>query len=158
MCIRDSLIASLGGRVQDPLIAQALMEAIRPECLGRLVERLLTQAYATTLHREESSEHVESALAALAAALVRAADGQSMAGADSATLARLTSWRVRWLSELATTGPLPVDGQRTDPPFTGFMAQAALLDRADPALVGKGTLAAYAVSYTHLTLPTSDLV
>jgi hypothetical protein len=139
-----ALIASLGGRVQDPLIAQALMEAIRPECLGRLVERLLTQAYATTLHREESSEHVESALAALAAALVRAADGQSMAGADSATLARFTSWRVRWLGELATTGPLPVDGQRADPPFTGFVAQAALLDRADPALVGKGTLAAYA--------------
>ena len=43
-------IASLGGRVQDPLIAQALMDAIRPECLGRLVERLLTQAYACLLY------------------------------------------------------------------------------------------------------------
>ncbi len=139
-----ALIASLGGRVQDPLIAQALMEAIRPECLGRLVERLLTQAYGTTLHREESSEHVEPALAALAAAFLRAVDSRSMDNADPATSARMNSWRKRWLGELATTGPLPVDGQRTDPPFIGFVAQAALLDRVEPALVGKGALAAYA--------------
>ncbi|HOI03445.1 MAG TPA: hypothetical protein PLJ48_04780, partial [Dermatophilaceae bacterium] len=35
------LIATLGDRVRDPFVAQALMEAIPPEHLGRLVERLL---------------------------------------------------------------------------------------------------------------------
>ena len=36
------LIATLGDRVRDPFVAQALMEAIPPERLHRIVERLLT--------------------------------------------------------------------------------------------------------------------
>ncbi len=130
------LIGSLGERARDPRVAAALLEAVPPEALSRLVERLLAHVYSLQTQREEWTAIVDPALAVLGTAFATAASGGDTDRLDAGSAARLRAWRSGWLAELVRTGALASGDRLHDPPFSGFTAQAVLLGRA--AIVAPG--------------------
>ena len=132
------LIATLGDRVRDPFVAQALMEAIPPERLHRIVERLLTHIGSMSGMGQWSKTQFDRAFEVLGTAFVLMASPQHWAGLDEASAARMESWRRRWCTELAHSGSSVIGGPRNPPPFLGFTAQAVLLDHGRQAVPGVG--------------------
>ncbi len=137
-------IAALGVRAGDPFVAQALMEAMDPASLGRFVERLLAHVYSVVHQRADWSAEAEPALIVLGTALMTAANADAGVALDAGSAARLDRWRTGWLAELANMGSAQVGERVYDPPFTGFTAQAILMDRAIRADPGMGPGTAYA--------------
>lgn len=132
------LIATLGDRVRDPFVAQALMEAIPPEHLQWLVERLLSHLGLMPGAGQWWKTQFDPTLDVLGTAFVLMTSPQHWSGMDPASAARLESWRRRWCIQLADSGSTKLGDPRNAPPFRGFTAQAVLLDHGRHALPGVG--------------------
>lgn len=141
-----TLIATLGDRVRDPLVAQALMEAIPPERLQRLVERLLAHLASVPVADRAWKQQFDPALDVLGSAFLVLTSQNPWAGLDGASAARMDSWRRRWLADLVATGPKLIGDPLADPPFRGFTAQAVLLDHGRHTIPQVGVGTAYAAT------------
>ena len=140
------LIATLGDRVRDPVVAQALMKAVPPEHLGRLVERLLANVASVPGADVTWKHRFDPALDVLGSAFLVLASQDPWAGMDEASVARLDSWRRRWLADLVDTGPGRIGDPLANPPFRGFTAQAVLLDHGRRSVPSVGAGTAYAAT------------
>ncbi len=120
------LLAEVGDRATDPEIARALMRAIPPDQLTRLVARLaedLGDDYLSEQRRQDSDK----ALTVLGQAMVSASYPDSGGGPVNTTDA---VWREQWLAGLAASVGTKVGDNGRGLAFRGGHAIAVLLDRA----------------------------